>query len=426
MKILLVYLKQDKDLYCALRNKEGIRYNKLGIARPLALEILTSLTPSDIKVNLIDDNFESIDFDGDYDLVGLHAHDALTAQRGKLIYQKFKKRGIPVIIGGRFIQTIPVEAALECADSCVMSEVEDIWQEILCDTRKKELKRIYQSNILVDLNQASLPLPRRNLLKNNYYRYHTIEVARGCIHHCNFCTANVLFKAKYRTYPIKRIEADVKNVLLNFDQKKSIVYFVDEDIGILPEYKIELFQRIERYNIPWIALAGVGIGKNDRLLRVIAKSGCKMLYVGFETLNDDNLISINKYGINKAKEYMEIIKNIHAHKIGVCGLFIFGLDNDKKGLAAQALRFVKEAKLDLAAATVLTPIYNSPIYLALENEKRIISKEWFKYWHKVVHKPKCISPEELKEEFNYFTKVSGRRAKHRRFFKKFLGSLWIS
>lgn len=425
MKILLIYLRQDEGLFNILWKEEGIRYNKLGIARPLALEILASLTPSDIKVNLIDDNFESIDFEGDYDLVGLHAHDALTAHRGKFVYQEFKKRGIPVIIGGRFIQTIPVEVALECADSCVMSEAEDIWQEIIYDVKKKKLKRVYQSNDLVDLNRKDLPLPRRDLIKNNNYRYHTIEVARGCIYNCNFCTANVLFRGKYRTYSIERVEEDLKNVLLNFDQK-SIIYFVDEDIGIYPDYKIELFQRIGRYNIPWIALAGVEVGKNERLLKVMANSGCKMLYIGFESLDEDNLKSINKAGINKVKEYKEIIKNIHKYKIEVCGLFIFGLDKDKKGLAKQTIRFIKEAKLDLASASVLTPIFNSPIYLLLEKENRIISKEWFKYWYKVVHRPRYLSPRDLKEEFNYFTKISRRKARRRRFFKKFLRFIWIS
>jgi len=427
MNILLVYLRRDENLYNILRKKEGIRYLKADIARPLALEILASLTPTDIKVKLIDDNFDPIDFDGDFDLVGLYAHDALTAYRGKFVYQRFKKRGIPVIIGGRFIQTIPPEVALECADSCVMSEVEDIWLEILGDVRKKELKRVYQSNVLVDLARKDLPIPRRDLIKNNHYhyRYLTIEVARGCINNCNFCTASLLFKSKYRTYPIDRIEADLQNVLLSFDQK-SIFYFVDEDIGLYPEYKIELFQRIGRFNIPWIALAGAGIGKNDRLLSVMSKSGCKMLYIGFETLDEDNLKSINKSGINKVKDYKEIVEKIHAHKIGVCGLFIFGLDNDKKGVAKQTLRFVKEAKLDLASASILTPIYNSPIYLALEEEKRIISREWFKYWHKVVHKPMCISPEELRNEFNYFTKISDRMVRRRRFFKNLLSSIWKS
>lgn len=419
MKILLIYLKQDKGLSSTLRRKEGLRYSNLGTARPLALEILASLTPTNVELRLVDDNYESIDFNGHYDLVGLHAHDSLAAYRGKFIYNKFKQRKIPVIIGGRFIQTIPIEAALECADACVMSEVEDIWVEVLEDVKKGKLKRIYQSNILVDLSDKNLPLPRRDLIKNNYYKYHTIEVARGCINNCNFCTANVLFKARYRPYPIERIESDLKNVLLKFDFKKNLIYFVDEDIGLEPNFKIELFNRLEKYNIPWIALAGVGVSRNNKLLKIMAKSGCKMLYIGFETLDNDNLISLNKAGINKVEEYKDIVDNVHSYNIGVCGLFIFGLDNDRKGVARRTLKFVKETKMNRAAASVLTPVYNSIIYHLFMKENRITSKEWFKYWYKVVYRPKNMSSEELREEFNYFTKISKRRAR----MKKFVGSM---
>jgi radical SAM superfamily enzyme YgiQ (UPF0313 family) len=409
MNILLIHLRQDQGLRRILQNGEGIRCHKLGAATPLALQILAGLAPRDHKVKLIDDNFDPIDFDGDFDLVGLHAHDSLTAYRGREIYREFKKKGVPVVIGGRFIQTLPVEAALECADACVMSEGEYVWEQVLADVKNRRLKPVYQCDALVDLARKDLPLPRRDMVNSSRYKYVTIEVARGCAYNCDFCTASMLFKGAYRTYPIERVENDLKNALLNFDRKRNIIYLVDEDISMQREYKIELFERIKKYGVPWIALSNVAVGKDDKLLEVMRESGCKTLYIGFESCEGSNLKTVNKPPTHKVQEYKELIKKIRAHNIKICGLFIFGMDNDRKGIAKRTLGFVKETRMEYAAASVLTPIFNSRLYLSLEKEGRLISREWFKYWYKVVHQPMHMSPRQLQKEFNCFTGTFERR-----------------
>jgi len=406
MKVLFVNLAQDRDLSFVLRKKEGLRYNRIGPATPLALQILASLMPPGVYFDIVDDNFEFINYDGGYDLVAMHAHDALAAHRGKVIYERFKQKGIPVVIGGRFIQTIPQEVALECADSCVMSEGEYIWKEIVTDVRKNKLQPVYRSEGLVDLCQKDLPLPRRDIIDNKNYRYITVEIARGCYYHCSFCTAQLLFRGTYRTYPIERIERDLEAVLSNFNQKDNVIYLVDEDISMERDYKIELFRRIEKYHMPWIALSNIAVGEDDELLEAISKSGCRRLYIGFESLEPDNLRLIDKPLTHKIDNYKKNINNIHKHNIEVWGLFIFGLDNDYRGVAKRTLRFVKESNLDYFSASVLTPIFKTKLYYQLEQEGRLISKEWFKYWYKVVYQPKNISVLRLKDEFDYFAKKS--------------------
>jgi len=392
MKILLIKLKGEKPKGYPLEYSYP----------PLNLQILASLTPHE-EVEIVDENFDKIDFDGDYDLVGITGYGTLELLRAKEVYKEFKKRSIPVVIGGPTIFHFTKDL-LSCADSIVLGEGEGAWERVVRDAKNKKLKRVYQNKELVDLSKVET-LPRRDLTKNKNYALSEVEVSRGCVYNCDYCTTPKFNRGGYRFYPIKRIIRDVEQCLEYPTKIKKHILFVDSDIAIKPEYKIKLFKKLIPYNIAWSAQCNISIAKNKRLLSVLAKSGCVSLGVGFESVNQESLESVNKPSTNKVLEYKKAIKTLHDYGIEVTGFFMFGLDGDKQGVAQKTLDFVLDTGVNFALSWIATPVPRTKFFDRLEKEKRILTNDISKYdGEHAVFQPKNMTQQRLEEEYMWFIK----------------------
>ena len=104
--------------------------------------------------------------------------------------QKYKAKGIPVILGGIHVTLAPNEA-IKYADSIVIGEAEGIWIEILDDFEKDQLKKIYQSTKDVNLDRI-LPLNFNYGAKLNFLN-NFIQTSRGCPNKCSFCCISKVF-----------------------------------------------------------------------------------------------------------------------------------------------------------------------------------------------------------------------------------------
>ncbi len=97
--------------------------------KSIALEQIAALTPLNHEVELIVETFEKIDFNKDYDLIGI---SCLTCNilRGYEIADKFRRRGKKVVLGGYHPSALPNEAK-QHADSVVIGEAELTWPLLL-------------------------------------------------------------------------------------------------------------------------------------------------------------------------------------------------------------------------------------------------------------------------------------------------------
>jgi len=392
MRILLITPKEEKLRW--LNKYPTVHY------APLNLQILASLTPNE-EVKIVDENFDDVDFDEDYDLVGITLHSSSNIMRTKELYEEFKKRNMPVVIGGPPLSSTPIKDLLKCADSIVLGEGEGAWERVVKDVKNNKLKRIYQNKELVDLSKLET-LPRRDLTKNKDYLVHRIEIARGCIHNCDYCTIVKFNRGKYRTYKIERIIREVEQCLDYPAQIKKAIYFADSNIAVKPHYKIELFRKLIPYNIAWFVQSDISIAKNEKLLGVLAKSGCLELHIGFESVNQDSLDSVNKL-VNRVSEYKKAVKTLHDYGICVYGFFMLGLDGDKPGVAKKTLDFISEAGIDFATAFIATPNYGTGFFERVKKEGRLLTKDQPKYNREyAVFQPKNMTPEQLEEEHKWF------------------------
>lgn len=358
---------------------------------PLPLMVLAALTPSDIEVAIVDDEMQDIDFDCDVDVVGITLLTR-SALRGYEIADRFRERGVKVILGGMHATVCPEEAA-QHADAVVIGEAEGVWHQVLADVKAGKLQRFYRSKTFCDVR--GMPIPRRDLLsEQSYLTTNVIQATRGCPHRCSFCSGYLVMGNTYRYRPIPEVISELETF------SSPMVIFVDDNIVGKPVYAKQLFKALIPMKITWFGQASLAITADNELLGLAAKSGCKVLVVGFESLSEANIKAIGKARTNKVSDYEEAIKKLHAHGIGVEGSFILGLDGDDISVFARTVEFIEKNNIDAPTAGILTPYPGTLLFKKMEAEGRVIHKNWDHYspsFGKVVFRPKLMTPEELEQ-----------------------------
>jgi radical SAM superfamily enzyme YgiQ (UPF0313 family) len=368
------------------RHRTGIWKKSLRYA-PLTLTTLASLVPPELgaEVTLVDEGISDIPEGTQADLVGISAITG-TAPRTYELAAEFRKRGIPVVLGGVHPTLVPDEAARH-ADAVVVGYAEEAWPELLRDFDAGKMKPRYEQR--PGLSLAGLPFPRREMLpKSQYTIFHTVEATRGCIHHCEFCVVPTAW-VKPLHKPVGEAIADIRQM----GAKKLL--FLDLNLISDFEYARELFTALIPLNVRWGGLATTLIASDESLLDLAAKSGCRGLLLGFESLRGDSLKETGK-PFNLKNEYREVVKKIHARGIAIQGCFVFGFDHDDKGVFVETAEFSVEAGVDLPRFAVLTPFPSTPLYHRLKGEDRLLTEDWTFYdGQHVVFRPSQMTPEEL-------------------------------
>jgi radical SAM superfamily enzyme YgiQ (UPF0313 family) len=404
MKILLISPERE-------RKKEEDFLFRLGF---LNLPYVASVTPPDCEVRIVDEAYEKIDFDDKVDLVGISAQTPV-APRAYQVAEEFRKRGVPVVMGGVHASVLP-EEALEHVDAVVIGEAEATWPQVLKDLRQGRLQQVYRSNGWIAGNE--IPLPRRELLNpRHYFPLKLLETTRGCPHRCDFCQVSRFFGNRYRTRPLTEIARELNTMFgqgpvmplwatrllsciskdLPYFLKRRLLYIIDNNVVSNKSFAIELLSLLKDYDLLWWGHAPVSIAQDDKLLRLFAASGCIAVNIGFESLSPKNLKRIKK-GFNKPSQYQEAIKKIHGYGIGIMGTFIVGLDDDDPGVFQKTIDFILENKLDWALAFIMTPYPGTESFERLEREGRILHRDWERYDSlNVVYQPLLMRSEELEQ-----------------------------
>ena len=361
---------------------------------PLGLLNVAAVTPPDIKVSLTDENVDSIDFDKDVDLVGISTMTS-AAPRAYEIARQFRKRGVPVVLGGPHVSALP-EEGLQHADAVVVGEAEGVWERLIDDFihgGKDSLKKIYKNDTLPDLSK--IPFPRWDILKKERYVVNKVlHLTRGCPYNCSFCSVTQLFGRKIRSRPVDKVVDFIKE---NIGKGLSGRFFVFLDDNIMGnrKYAKELFHALIPLKIIWMSQSSINAAYDEELLDLAAKSGCKALFVGIETISEGALKEVGKTQ-NRVEFYEEAIKRFHRHGIFIHGAFIFGMDDHDKSIFKATVDFVNKVKLDGVQYSILTPLPGTRFHKQMEKEGRIIDRDWSNYdCGHVVFKPKKMTPAEL-------------------------------
>ncbi|RKZ20806.1 radical SAM protein [bacterium] len=382
----------------AVGKKENDTYVDSWKMEPLNIQTLSSLTPPDVEKEFFDDRIEHIDYDTKTDLVAITV-ETYTAKRAYSIASRFRKRGIPVILGGYHPTLVPSEAK-EYADAILIGEAEGVWERIIEDARKKRLRKVYRGKRL----PMEGVFPDRSINgKRKYLPITLVETGRGCRFACNFCSVSVFYERTRRKKDIKKVVEEIER------SGAKNVFFVDDNLAVEPAWLEKLAGELIPLKIRWAAQATVLVAKFPKLLDVLAKSGCKVLLIGFESLNPENLEAMNKRWNMSLGDYHELIKRIHSSGIFIYATFVFGYPHDDMDTIKRTLDFALRERFLIAAFNHLVPFPGTPLYSMLEKEGRLIYRKWWLddgyRFGDVAFKPWRLSPEELREGCYYARRV---------------------
>ncbi len=373
-------------------SKEMITYRHLWSGFSPALLVVAALLPTDCQITLIDENFEDIDFEERYDLVGITAMTQ-RANRAYQIADEFRKKGTKVILGGIHPTILPEEAK-QHADAVLIGEAEEIFSNFIRDFLKNSIKSFYKTSQPVDITRS--PLPRYDLLKPENYNMIWIQTTRGCPIDCEFCAASKVYGLKFRHKAVGQVIKEVS--LVKRIWNNALIGFSDDNMFINRKYAKEMLEELAHLNIRWITQTDISIAGDKRFLRLLRKSGCMMLFIGFESLSENTLKSVDTHGW-KSKflpEYKFLIREIQSYGIGVMGAFIVGFDNDDVSVFDKIADFVLENNLYGAQVTILTPLPGTRLRVRLERENRLLTTGWDNYTFLDVNfKPAKMSINEL-------------------------------
>ena len=361
---------------------------------PLGLLNVASVTSPDVKVGLTDENIEPINFDKKVDLVGITVMTS-TAPRAYEIADEFRKRKIPVVLGGPHVSFMRDEAT-QHADAVVIGEAEGTWEELIEDFKKggrESLKKFYENEKKPDLSKV--PFPRWDILKKDSYIITKVfHITRGCPYNCSFCSVTKLFGRKVRCRPVEKVVKCIKENTGKSLNERFFGFF-DDNIMANRSYAKKLFKALIPCKIVWMSQASINSAHDEELLELASRSGCKALFIGLETLSEKSLKEVGK-SQNKIEFYREAIKRFHRHGIFVEGAFIFGFDNDKKDAFEKVVKFVNKVRLDGIQYSILTPLPGTAFYERIEKEKRFTDREWSNYdCAHIVCQPKNMSLQEI-------------------------------
>lgn len=363
----------------------------------LSLLILAALTPEDWEQELIDENYQEIDFDRPYGLVAVTANTQ-QATRAYRIGEEFGRRGVPAVLGGIHATVLPEEAK-DHFRSVAAGEAEDIWPRVLKDWGKNDLRPFYRPEAAVDL--SAVPPPRYDLLDRERYSTIWVQATRGCPHDCSFCVASKIFGKSYQVRPIDRVIRDIETVKELW--KSPNISFADDNLFVKRQYARDLIHELRGLNIRYFVQSDISIAEDDELLKALRDSNCGMIFIGFESVTASALKGINK---DRSKyrylnRYSGLIQKIQTMGIGVYGAFIIGFDQDTPETIERLGDFIASNHLYASQITILTPYPGSRVREELAAEGRLLAKDWSHYnCTEVTFLPRRLSPEQLQRAYN--------------------------
>jgi len=128
-------------------------------------------------------------------------------------------------------------------------------------------------------------------------------------------------------------------------------------------------------------------------------AGCTGVFVGFESLTDDNLADAGKK-TPRTRDYARRVRILHDHGIQVNALFVLGFDHDRKDCFARTVEWVEANRLECSTFHILTPYPGTPLFRQMESEGRLLHRDWDLYdTAHVVYRPRHMTPEELYEGY---------------------------
>ncbi len=395
MKILLI-----NPLASGIYDQIGLRFPPLGLAYIAAmLREKKGYEVSILDLNVQENIWEEIS--KGWDIIGLSGDTSrypIAMKIAKKIKQYYKS---PIIIMGGPHVSFFVKETLDTkvVDYIVRGEGEIITLNLIDAIRnKKDLHSIdgiafrEDDNIVetkpfpIIRDVDSIPLPARDLLPMERYRtlqfegkpITTVLTSRGCPFNCYFCSSSQFFGLKWRTRSIKSIVDEIELLVNKYNYYRFA--FIDDNFPLNPKRVIQISKEIldRGLDIKWWAFSRVDeILKSEEMVKWMARSGCKMLFLGIESVSEEILKEYNKR--ISAEDSVKAIELLRKYGIRIWGSFIIGALEETRKMILNTIKFAKILDPDIAQFSILTPFPGTRLYDDVVKKGLIIQKDWSYY-----------------------------------------------
>lgn len=367
-----------------------------GRMEPLTLGVLAAYTPPDVECRLYDDRMEDIPFDEATDLAAITV-EIYNARRAYEIAAEYRRRGVPVVMGG-FHPTLMPEECLEYADAIVTGDAETIWPEVVENARAGRLKRRYRGG--TPYPQPDGVLTRRDLYQGKgYLPIGLVQYGRGCRFACSFCAISTFFNRTQCVRPVEDVVAEIGN------QDRRLIFFIDDNFVSHHERAKALLRELVPLKIRWVSQGSIDMTEDPELMDLIEASGCQGFVIGFESVVPESVKGMRKAcnlsrtfrGWDRYSRQVEILRK---HHLQTWAAFTLGHDTDTVESVLETVRFAEENRFCFAAFNILMPYPGTPLYRQLEEEDRLLwGGKWWLHpdyrFNSAAFVPKHMSPDEL-------------------------------
>lgn len=360
------------------------------------LPLLAALTPPGHPVTIVDEAFGPDDTNQEVDLVGITVMTDVVP-RAYAIADTYRRKGVKVVMGGIHPTVLPDEA-LGHADAVVVGEAEGIWPRLVADAASGQMQSLYRADTMTDLN--GLPKPRRDLFpvsKGNGYIPIPIgvETSRGCPNDCEFCSIGRTLGAQYRVRPVQEVIAEIEAI------DSPYIFFVDDALALNRSAAKKLFTEMIPLKRLWLGQGTVSLAEDLELLRLMKRSGCLGLLIGFESVQKAAQNEVRKIK-NLKIDFYEAMRRFHDEGFGVLGAFVLGFDHENRDVFDQTLEFIMRSCIDCAELRILTPYPGTRLYDRLLSEGRLFEQEWWLRGYPpdtLLYQPRGMTADELLDGF---------------------------
>jgi radical SAM superfamily enzyme YgiQ (UPF0313 family) len=368
-------------------------FGKHVLTPSLALTSIAGSTPPDWQVSYWDENLLAgppphVPFP---QVVGITVHLTF-AERAYELARWYRARGAKVICGGLHVISCPDEVAPH-ADALAFGEGVQLWGQILDDVSAGNLQKTYRGDYRRPYRDD--PPPRRDLLpRHGFLTTASLIATRGCHSRCEFCYLST------RGLHMPYLMRDVEQIVTEFrGQDQPYAVFIDNNLGSRPEYLRALCRGLRPLEKIWSAAVSIDVTDDPSLVREMALAGCTGVFVGFESLENDNIIASRKKS-PRTDDYARRIRLLHDHGIQVNGSFVLGFDHDGPDVFARTVEWIEQNRLECATFHILTPYPGTPLFEHMDRDGRLLHKNWSQYdTAHVVFRPARMTPEQLAEGY---------------------------
>ncbi|MBM3267122.1 MAG: radical SAM protein [Candidatus Sericytochromatia bacterium] len=350
-----------------------------------------------------------------YDAVGFSAISS-TQNLSYDLAAKLRKLNprIKIVFGGYHTTCLP-EETLDHADIAVLNEgdrtIVDVMDRIaehkerpvLADVpgivfRDEDgaIRHTAHRPLLTVEELEALPVPALPARVRGKMNCGKVVLARGCPFQCSFCTISDHFGRRVRAVSVER---SVEIIERSITQFPGLHLFADDNFALNPERAKRILERILEKGLKmpsWSAQVRVDAAFDDDLLKLLRRAGCRKVFVGLESMNDESLKLLNKRSTLEKND--RAIRRFHEAGLMIHGHFMFGTDADSVDTVRTTAEYVRKMGLDTAYFLFMSPGPGSPLAQRYQAENKLITRNWARYdGNSVCVYPDQVRPSELKK-----------------------------